>query len=88
MNPTLGDRFLAARCLSLPQRPTGGQHQIQLQTVLWLEANFAGFRARFEFWDAQQVGAEPTYTLNNTMVNVADFTQMYGAYASPYLAGW
>ncbi|MGY6214835.1 alginate export family protein [Methylolobus aquaticus] len=65
---------------------TGGQHQIPLQTVLWLEANYAGFRAGFEFWDARQFGAEPTYTLNNTMVNVADFTQIYGAYATQNLA--
>lgn len=65
---------------------TGGQHQIPLQTVLWLEANFQGFRAGFEFWDARQFGAEPTYTLNNTMVNVADFTQLYGAYATRNLA--
>lgn len=65
---------------------TGGQHQIPLQTVLWLEANFAGFRAGFEFWDARQFGAEPTYTLNNTMVNVADFTQIYGAYATQNVA--
>ena len=65
---------------------TGGQHQIPLQTVLWLEANYAGFRAGFEFWDARQFGAEPTYTLNNTMVNVADFTQIYGAYANQNLA--
>ncbi len=65
---------------------TGGQHQIPLQTVLWLEANFAGFRAGFEFWDARQFGAEPTYTLNNTMVNVADFTQIYGAYATQNFA--
>lgn len=60
----------------------GGQHQIPLQTVLWLEANYGGFRAGFEFWDARQFGAEPTYTLNTTMVNVADFTQIYAAYAA------
>jgi len=65
---------------------TGGQHQIPLQTVLWLEANYESFRAGFEFWDARQFGAEPTYTLNNTMVDVADFTQIYGAYATQNLA--
>ena len=64
---------------------TGGQHQIPMQTVLWLEANYAGFRAGFEFWDARQFGAQPTYTLNNTMVNVADFTQIYAAWATQNL---
>lgn len=64
---------------------TGGQHQIPLQTVLWLEAHYGGFRAGFEFWDARQFGAEPTYTLNTTMVNVADFTQIYAAYATQNL---
>ncbi|MDD1650406.1 MAG: alginate export family protein, partial [Methylococcaceae bacterium] len=59
---------------------TGGEHQIPLQTVLWLEANHNRFRAGFEFWDARQFGAQPDYTLNNTMVNVANFTQLYGAW--------
>jgi hypothetical protein len=59
---------------------TGGEHQIPLQTVLWLEAHQDGYRAGFEFWDARQFGAQPDYTLNNTMVNVANFTQLYGAW--------
>ena len=63
----------------------GGEHQIPLQTVLWLEANHAGFRAGFEFWDARQFGAQADYTLNNSMVNVADFTQIYAAWSTPDL---
>ncbi|MFM8445632.1 MAG: hypothetical protein ACKN9W_20120, partial [Methylococcus sp.] len=46
----------------------GGEHQIPLQTVLWLEANHAGFRAGFEFWDARQFGAKEGYTVNSSMV--------------------
>lgn len=65
---------------------TGGQHQIPLQTVLWLEAHKNGYRAGFEFWDARQFGAKPEYTLNNTMVNVADFAQMYAAWSTQRLA--
>jgi hypothetical protein len=61
---------------------TGGQDQIPLQTVLWLEAHRDGYRAGFEFWDARQYGAKPDDTLNNTMVNVANFTQMYGAWST------
>ncbi len=60
----------------------GSQHQIPLQTVLWLEARHEGLRAGFEFWDARQFGADRTSTLNNTMVNVADFTQLYAAWSS------
>ncbi len=50
------------------------------ETVFSLEANHNRFRAGFEFWDARQFGAQPDYTLNNTMVNVANFTQLYGAW--------
>ncbi|MGY6215898.1 alginate export family protein [Methylolobus aquaticus] len=64
---------------------TGGEHQIPLQTVLWIEAHHAGFRAGFEFWDARQFGAQADYTLNNSMVNVADFTQLYAAWSTPDL---
>lgn len=65
---------------------TGGQHQIPLQTVLWLEAHKNGYRAGFEFWDARQFGAKPEYTLNNTMVNAANFPQMYAAWSTQNLA--
>jgi len=60
----------------------GGEHQIPMQTVLWLEANHAGFRAGFEFWDARQFGAKEGYTVNNSMVNVANFTQFYAAWST------
>jgi hypothetical protein len=65
----------------------GGQHQTPLQTVLWLEAHHNGYRAGFEFWDARQFGAEPIYPLNNTMVNVANFAQMYAAWSGQNVAG-
>lgn len=64
---------------------TGGQDQIPLQTVLWLEAHQDGYRGGFEFWDARQFGAKPDDTLNNTMVNVANFTQIYGAWSTQNL---
>lgn len=66
---------------------TGAQDQIPLQTVLWLEAHHqSGFRAGFEFWDARQFGANPDWPVNNTMVNVGNFAQMYGAWSTTQLA--
>lgn len=64
----------------------GAQDQIPLQTVLWLEAHHDGYRAGFEFWDARQFGADKDWPLNNTMVNVANFAQMYGAWSTTNLA--
>lgn len=61
---------------------TGGQHQIPMQTVLWLEANYEAFRAGVEFWDARQVGTDRNPSLSTTMVDVADFTQIYGAWST------
>ncbi|WP_348757006.1 alginate export family protein [Candidatus Methylocalor cossyra] len=65
----------------------GSQYQIPLQTVLWLEARYQAFRAGVEFWDARQFGADRTSTLNTTMVDVADFTQIYGAWSTTDLLG-
>ncbi|MGZ8216469.1 alginate export family protein [Methylomagnum sp.] len=65
----------------------GSQYQIPLQTVLWLEAHYEGFRAGVEFWDARQFGADKTSTLTNTMVDVADFPQIYGAWGTANLLG-
>jgi hypothetical protein len=65
----------------------GSQYQIPLQTVLWLEARYQGFRAGVEFWDARQFGADQGSTLNNTMVDVADFPQIYAAWSSEDLFG-
>ena len=63
---------------------TGAQDQIPLQTVLWLEAHQEnGLRAGFEFWDARQFGADKDWPVNNTMVNVGNFTQIYGAWSTP-----
>jgi hypothetical protein len=63
-----------------------GEDQIPLQTVLWLEAHKDQFRAGFEFWNAVQSGAQPGWWLNNTMVNTADFTQMYAAWTDTNIA--
>jgi hypothetical protein len=61
---------------------TGGDQQIPLQTSLWLEANFRLFRAGVEFWDARQSGSDSGSTINTTMVDVADFPQIYGAWST------
>lgn len=61
---------------------TGGQYQIPLQTVLWMEAHSESFRAGLELLDARQFGAGPKSTLNNTMVDVADFVQIYAGYVN------
>jgi len=66
---------------------TGGDQQIPLQTALWLEANFQSFRAGVEFWDARQFGSDSGSTINNTMVDVADFPQIYGAWSTKNLLG-
>ena len=58
---------------------TGSQYQIPLQTVLWMEANYQALRVGFEFWDARQYGTKEGQTLNNTMVDSADFPQIYAA---------
>lgn len=65
----------------------GGDQQIPLQTVLWLEAHYEGFRAGVEFWDARQFGADSDSSINNTMVDVADFPQIYGAWSTRNLFG-
>ena len=57
-----------------------GEEQIPLQTVLWMEAHKGGYRAGFEFWNAVQSGAQPGWWVNNTMVNPANFTQLYAAW--------
>ncbi len=64
---------------------TGAQDQIPLQTVLWMEAHTRGFRAGFEFWDARQFGAAERWPVNNTMVNVGNFAQLYGAFSTTRL---
>lgn len=65
----------------------GSQSQVPLQTVLWLEAHYEGFRAGVEFWDARQFKAKEGSTLNNTMVDVTDFPQIYGAWSTGNLFG-
>lgn len=65
----------------------GSQYQVPLQTVLWLEARYEGFRAGVEFWDARQFKATENSTISNTMVDVADFPQIYGAWSTGNLLG-
>jgi hypothetical protein len=64
---------------------TGSQYQIPMQTVLWMEASHKALRVGFEFWDARQYGAKPDETLNNTMVDAADFPQIYAALSTQNL---
>jgi hypothetical protein len=47
-----------------------------------MEAHTRGFRAGFEFWDARQFGAAERWPVNNTMVNVGNFAQLYGAFST------
>jgi hypothetical protein len=64
---------------------TGSQYQVPMQTVLWMEANYQAFRVGFEFWDARQYGSKLGDTLNTTMVDVADFPQIYAAWSTQNL---
>jgi hypothetical protein len=58
---------------------TGSQYQVPMQTALWMEANYQALRVGFEFWDARQYGTKAGQTLNNTMVDSANFPQIYAA---------
>jgi hypothetical protein len=64
---------------------TGSQYQVPMQTVLWMEANYKALRVGFEFWDARQYGGNENTTLNTTMVDSADFPQIYAALYTPNL---
>jgi hypothetical protein len=59
----------------------GGDQQIALQTVLFMEARFKQFRLGGEFMDARQFGADSGSSLNNTHVNTADLLQGYLGWA-------
>ncbi|MFA5984607.1 MAG: alginate export family protein [Methylococcaceae bacterium] len=63
----------------------GGDQQIALQTDLWLEAHWQGFRLGTEFLDARALAADTGSTLNNTHANTADFIQAYVAWADQNL---
>ncbi len=63
----------------------GSQYQVPLQTVLWMEANYKALRLGFEFWDARQYGTKAGEILNNTMVDSADFPQIYAAFSTQNL---
>ena len=64
---------------------TGSQYQVPMQTVLWMEANYKALRVGFEFWDARQYGTKEGETLNTTMVDSADFPQIYAAISTQNL---
>ncbi len=59
----------------------GGDQQIPLQTDVFLEARWNGFRLGGEFLDARQFDADKGSGINNTHVDTADFIQGYLAYA-------
>ncbi len=64
---------------------TGSQHQVPMQTVLWLEANYQALRVGVEFWDARQYGSKAGDTLNTGMVDAASFPQIYAALSTQNL---
>ena len=60
---------------------THGQYSVPIQTVLWGEARFTDtLRVGAEFWDARQYGSDHPNKLNNSMVNVGQFAQIYAAW--------
>ena len=64
----------------------GGNQQIALQSDLWVQAKFGKFRFATEFMDARGLlsdqGTNNTPNPpNNTMVDTADFTQVYASWA-------
>ncbi|ESS73014.1 hypothetical protein MGMO_39c00130 [Methyloglobulus morosus KoM1] len=58
----------------------GGDQQIPLQTDVFLEARWNGFRLGGEFLDARQFGSDEGSGINTTAVDDADFIQGYLAY--------
>ncbi len=56
---------------------TGGDQAVELQTDLWLQAQFGKFRFATEVMDARDVGGDQTTLVTNTMVDTIDFTQVY-----------
>jgi Alginate export len=59
----------------------GGDQQIPMQTDVFLEAHWQGFRLGGEFLDARQFGSDEGSGINTTSVDDADFIQGYLAYA-------
>lgn len=59
----------------------GGDQQIPLQTDVFLEARWHGFRLGGEFLDAREFGSDSGSGINTTSVDDADFIQGYLAYA-------
>ncbi|NOS76282.1 MAG: alginate export family protein [Methyloglobulus sp.] len=59
----------------------GGDQQIPIQTDVFLEARWNGFRLGGEFLDAREFGSDEGSGINTTSVDDADFIQGYLAYA-------
>ena len=55
----------------------GGDQGIELQTDLWLQAQFGKFRFATEIMDARDVGGDQTTLVTNNIVDTLDFTQVY-----------
>ncbi|MBK8815110.1 MAG: alginate export family protein [Methylococcaceae bacterium] len=58
----------------------GGDQQIPLQTDVFLEARWKGFRLGGEFLDSREFGADEGSGINTNAVDDADFIQGYLAY--------
>ncbi len=59
----------------------GGDQQIPLQTDVFLEARWNGFRLGGEFLDSREFGADQGSGINTNAVDDADFIQGYLAYS-------
>jgi hypothetical protein len=82
---SLGDTFKPSQPKPAPNAG-GGNQQIALQSDLWIQAKLGNFRFATEFLDARGLlsdhGTNNTPNPpNNTMVDTADFTQIYASWA-------
>ena len=55
----------------------GGDQGIELQTDLWLQAQFGKFRFATEVMDSRDIGGDQTTLVTNNTVDTLDFTQVY-----------
>ena len=90
---TLSDTFKPSQAAPAP-KASGGDQQIALQTDLWIQAKFGKFRFATEFMDSRALASDAGTNNtpnppNNTMVDTADFTQIYASWAdqNAFLSG-
>ena len=90
---SLSDTFKPSQAPPAP-KAGGGDQQIALQTDLWIQAKFGKFRFATEFMDSRALLSDPGSNNtpnppNNTMVDTADFTQIYASWAdqNAFLSG-